>query len=86
MRSLRMAGEPGLRSISQAGRAGLREASCVPSDGDARLSALRVGFLARARARRCLGIPSRIVRATSFAARVIVTRRSRSREPPRRGR
>ncbi len=36
---------------------GLREASCVPSDGDARLSALHVGFLARARARRCPAFP-----------------------------
>jgi hypothetical protein len=34
-------------------RAGLRETSCGPSDGIARLAALHVGFLARARARRC---------------------------------
>ena len=38
---------------------GLREASCVPSDGDARLAALHVGFLARARARRCPACPPR---------------------------
>jgi hypothetical protein len=55
----RVPGEPGLRSISQAGRAGLSEASCVPSDGDARLSALHVGFLARARACRCPAFPPR---------------------------
>jgi hypothetical protein len=35
------------------------EASCVPSDGDARLAALHVGFLARARARRCPACPPR---------------------------
>jgi hypothetical protein len=35
------------------------EASCVPSDGDARLAALHVGFLARARACRCPACPPR---------------------------
>jgi hypothetical protein len=35
------------------------EASCIPSDGNARLSALHVGFLARARACRCPACPPR---------------------------
>ena len=66
---LRKPGKPALRSLPHHGRTrrlihlrkpdkpGLREASCVPSDGDARLSALHVGFLARARARRCPAFP-----------------------------
>jgi hypothetical protein len=92
------------------------ETSCVPSDWHARLAALHVGFLARARACRCpacaeatAGKPARVQRRLKppvwslssrllgaarhtlqdrapFAARVIVTRRSGSREPPRRGR
>jgi hypothetical protein len=59
LRSLRTTGPPWPRSICANRAMGpiCVEASCVPSDRHARLAALHVGFLARARARRCPACP-----------------------------
>ena len=68
------------------GQPGLREAPCVPSDGTLASSALHRGDFrpgpVLAVVRQSLQDRAAIV----FDARVIVTRRSRSREPPQRGR
>jgi len=59
LRSLRTAGKPRRAIDFTIGQARLCEASCGPSDGIARLAALHVGFLARARACRYPACPPR---------------------------
>ena len=57
LRSLRTTGGPGVRSICASRTSRLTRGVLRSQRRDARLSALHVGFLARARARRCPAFP-----------------------------
>jgi hypothetical protein len=81
----RKPGKPGFFSQNGQARRACGEASCVPSDGTLAFRRSTWDFWpgpVLAVVRRSLQDRA----ATSFDARVIVTRRSRSREPPRRSR